>query len=217
MADAELALDAGEPIDHLVRRSGDDELAVQQLLIAHARQRAGPRPQRELGAGPGAHSDRGHELRGRAQRRAHAPHEVPSGLEGLLLRVRRDGADEEAEVVRRHRAPDFGGALPVVVEQLARDLGRHQERNVGVAAPPGPDRRLGACSPRSPDRRVRLLEWEAPGIDVTEVVVLAFPAEWPRRRPALEDEIVALLEALTVVHGVRVGPPGFDADAAYEY
>src|SRR5262249_60832362 len=74
----------------------------------------------------------------------------------------------------------------------------------------------GSCGARSPDGRVRVLELNAPGIDVTEMVVLAFPAERSRRCPALEDKIVALLEALAVVHRVRIGPPGLDTNAAHE-
>jgi hypothetical protein len=44
---------------------------------------------------------------------------------------------------------------------------------------------------------MRLLERQAPRVDVTEVVVAAFPAERPWFGPALEDEVVALLEALS--------------------
>src|SRR3989454_12120465 len=77
-----------------------------------------------------------------------------------------DRADEEAEVVWRHRAPDLGGALAVVVEELARDVERHQERHVSVAAAAGPDRRLRARGARGPDGRVRLLERQAPWGDV---------------------------------------------------
>src|SRR5881628_3018457 len=133
---------------------------------------------------------------------------MPSGLERLRLGLRRDGADQEAEVVGGHGPANRGGALAVVVEQLTRDLERHQKWHVGVAAAPGPHGRLGASGAGSPDGRMRLLERQAPRVDVTEVVVAAFPAKRARLGPALEDEVVALLEALAVVDGVRVGPPG---------
>src|SRR5205814_10581840 len=46
------------------------------------------------------------------------------------------------------------------------------------------------------------------------------PHSFPRRRssdlPALQDQIVTLLEALAVVDGIRVRPPLLDADPAHE-
>src|SRR5215467_4456177 len=212
MADPELALHAGETVDHLVGRAGDDELPVQQLVVAHRRQRARARAQRELRSGARAHADRREPFRRRTQSRSHAPDEMPSGLERLRLRLGGDGADEEAEVVRRHGPAHLGGALPIEIEQLARDLERHQERYVRVAAAAGPHRRLWAGGAGNPDGRVWLLERQTPRIDVAEVIVAALPAERARLRPALQDQIVALLEALAVVDRIRVGPPGLDAD-----
>jgi hypothetical protein len=54
------------------------------------------------------------------------------------------------------------------------------------------------------------------GFTVAEVIVATFPAERARRGPALEDQVVALLESLAVVHGIRVRPPALHADAAHE-
>src|SRR5262245_22538858 len=48
------------------------------------------------------------------------------------------------------------------------------------------------------------------------MVVAPLPAKRSGLRPALQDEIVALLEPLAVVDRIRVGPPGLDADAAHE-
>src|SRR5206468_8949042 len=93
---------------------------------------------------------------------------------------------------------------------------RYQEGHVGVAASAGPHRRLGARGAGDPDGRMWLLQWQAPGVHVAEVVVPAFPAKRPGIRPALQDQIVAFLEALAVVYGVRVGPPGLHAHAAHE-
>src|SRR2546425_856917 len=131
-----------------------------------------------------------------------------SSIERLRLGLRRDGADEEAEVVRSHGSADLGGALAIVVEQLARDLGRHQKWHVGVAAAPGPHRRLGAGGAGSPDGRMRLLERQAPRGDVTEVVVAGPPTGRPRVGPALWGEGVGPPQTLPVVGRGPGGAPG---------
>ena len=55
----------------------------------------------------------------------------------------------------------------------------------------------------------RQLKW----VDHPKVVMFAFPAKWPRRRPGLENEVVGLLEALAVMHRVDVGGPGMSISA----
>src|SRR5262249_38212319 len=144
------------------------------------------------------------------------PDEMAAGLERLRLRVGGDRADEEPEVVRGRRPSYLGGALTVELEELAGDLERHQERHVRVAAPARPHRRLRARRAGDPDRRMRPLQRQAPRVHVAEVIVLTLPPERAGLGPALEDQVVALLEALAVVHGVGVGPPLLDADAAHE-
>src|SRR3989442_3080674 len=141
---------------------------------------------------------------------------MPSGLERLRLGLRRDGADEEAEVVRSHGSADLGGALAIVVEQLARDLGRHQKWHVGVAAAPGPHGRLGAGGAGSPDGRMRLLKRQAPRVDVTEVVVAALPTERPRVGPALEGEVLALLATPAGVERGCVWTTSLHAEAPHK-
>src|SRR6266536_4554112 len=113
VADAELALDQGESLGHLVGRAGDDEVLGYELLVAHARQRARTRLQRELLARARAHAHRREPLDGAAQGGAHAPDEMPPGLPGLGSGVRRNGADQEAEVVRRHAAARLRRAVSV--------------------------------------------------------------------------------------------------------
>src|SRR5215471_14478967 len=99
MADAELLVDEGELVGDLVRSAGDDEIGVDQLLVAHRGQWPWPGLERELLAGAGAHADRLEPLDGAAQGRTHAPDEVTAGLEGLRPRVGSDRADQEPEVV----------------------------------------------------------------------------------------------------------------------
>src|SRR5262249_56034103 len=96
------------------------------------------------------------------------------------------------------------------------DLERNEEWHVRVPALAGPHRRLWAGAARRPDRRMRLLQGQAPRVDVPEVVVASLPAEGPRLRPAFQDQVVTLLEAPAVVDGIRVGQPGIDADAPTE-
>src|SRR5437879_6400864 len=85
VADAELALHEGEAVGDLVGRAGDDEVAGDQLLVAHRPERAWARLQRELRARARAHAHRREELHRPAQRRSHAPDEVTPGLEWLRL------------------------------------------------------------------------------------------------------------------------------------
>src|SRR5438046_1437510 len=151
----------------VVGRAGDDEVAGDQLLVAHRPERAWSRLQRELRARARAHAHRREELHRPAQRGSHAPDEVTPGLECLRLRVGGDGADQEAELVGRHLAAHLGGALPVIVEELAGDVEGHQEGHEGVTAPAGPDRRLRAGRAGNPDRRMRFLERQAPRVHVT--------------------------------------------------
>src|SRR2546425_9852075 len=92
-----LALHEGEAVGDLVGRAGDDEVAGDQLLVAHRPERAWARLQRELRARARAHAHRREELHRPAQRRSHAPDEVTPGLECLRLRVGGDGADQEAQ------------------------------------------------------------------------------------------------------------------------
>src|SRR5712664_447323 len=63
---------------------------------------------------------------------------------------------------------------------------------------------------------MRLLQRHAPRVDVSEMIVATFPAEGTRRRPGFQDQVVALLEALTVVDRIGVRPPGLDAGSPHE-
>src|SRR5258708_16573358 len=49
-----------------------------------------------------------------------------------------------------------------------------------------------------------------------KLVMLAFPPERPWSSPCLDDKVVSLLKALTIVHRVGIGRPTFDAGAPDE-
>ena len=68
----------------------------------------------------------------------------------------------------------------------------------------GPLQRVLADRTWNPNRRVRLLVRSRPRVDVSILVVLAFPSEGPRGCPCLHDEIVCFLIALPVVRRRRV-------------
>src|SRR5262249_41992831 len=142
-----------------------------------------------------AHPHRREELHGPPKRGAHAPHEVASRLERFGLGVRGDRADKEAQLVFGDGTPRLRRALSIELEQLPRHLEGNQEGHVGVAHAPRPHRRLRARRARHPDGWVWLLERQAPRVYMTEMIVPPFPPERAGRGPALDDEVVALLEA----------------------
>ena len=61
-----------------------------------------------------------------------------------------------------------------------------------------------------------LLDRQHPGVHGPVLVVLAFPSKGTRSGPRLDNQVVALLEPLPVVHWVGIIGPAFDADAPYE-
>ena len=94
--------------------------------------------------------------------------------------------------------------LVVVLERLLRRLQIRRQHDVRVAVLRRPLDRIAAHDPRNPDLRVRILQRTRPRIHVAEVVVLALPAERPRRAPGLHHEIVRLLKTLPVERRLRV-------------
>jgi hypothetical protein len=63
----------------------------------------------------------------------------------------------------------------------------------------GPDDALRASGAGKPDVRMGLLHRYDPGVDGTIVIILALIAEGARRRPALDNQVMGLLEALKVL------------------
>ena len=110
--------------------------------------------------------------------------------------------------LRRHRV--------VVVEDLVDGGERRGERHVGVLVLGRPLDRLGADHAGDPDRGMRLLERLHPRIHDAVLEVPALPAEGPGRRPRRHDDVVRLVEALAVVHGIDVGGHALLAEAAHE-
>ena len=101
--------------------------------------------------------------------------------------------------------PLLGGGLPVHTEQLLGHVHVRQEGDVGIAVASGPLGGLRAGRAGHPHRRVRLLDGHHPRVDRPVVVVLALPAEGAGRSPRLDQQVVALLEPLPVLHRVHVG------------
>ena len=61
-----------------------------------------------------------------------------------------------------------------------------------------------------------LLDRQHPGVHGTVLVVLTSPSKGTRSGPRLDNQVVALLEPLPVVHWVGIFGPAFDTDAPYE-
>ena len=80
----------------------------------------------------------------------------------------------------------------------------------------GPHHRFGAAESGEPDGRVWFLHGEDPGVDLPVVVILALVAEGARLRPALNDQVVGFLEAVTVLWRSDAALQGLHGSAAHE-
>src|SRR5262245_48530903 len=80
----------------------------------------------------------------------------------------------------------------------------------------GPDYALRAASAGEPNVGVRLLHRLDPWIDSPIVVVLALIPEGAWRRPALDDQVMGLLEALKVLSGVDAAMQALDGRTTHE-
>ena len=63
----------------------------------------------------------------------------------------------------------------------------------------GPFHRFDAHRRWDPDLRMRLLERLGPGIHVAILIMFALPAKRPRCCPGLDNEVVGLLKALSII------------------
>src|SRR5687767_1804157 len=80
----------------------------------------------------------------------------------------------------------------------------------------GPDNAFRAPSAWKPDIWVGLLHRYDPWVDGTIMIVLALIAEWARRGPALDDQVMGLLEALKVLRGIDATMQALDSGAAHK-
>ena len=80
----------------------------------------------------------------------------------------------------------------------------------------GPDDALWAPGAGEPDVRVGLLNGDDPGIDGPVVIELALITEGAGCGPALDDQVVSLLEAGEVLRGIDAAVQALDGGAAYE-
>src|SRR5262245_58129024 len=79
-----------------------------------------------------------------------------------------------------------------------------------------PDHTFRATGAGEPDIGVGLLHRFDPGIDGTIMIVLAFVAKWPRSGPALDDQVVGLLEPLEVLRRVNAAMQALHRGAAHK-
>ena len=144
------------------------------------------------------------------------PHELLAQLDGLFVGIGDEAAEQVAEVLGASRpAFLFGGVNVDLLEPLG---GVHQsaEVHVGVLVLGGPDDAFGAAGAGEPDVGAGLLHGHHPRVDGAVVVVLALVAEGAGLGPALDDEVVGLLEAGAVLGGVDAALQRLDGGAADE-
>ena len=121
-----------------------------------------------------------------------------------------------AEVLRPRFVAVFPRRFGVNRLHILRPLGVGFQENVGIVALGAPDQRFRAARAGDPNRRMRLLQRHLEGVDHPEVVMVALPAEGPRRGPGFEHQVVGFLKAFPVVQRVGVGSQAFHAGAAHE-
>src|SRR5215510_10034562 len=80
----------------------------------------------------------------------------------------------------------------------------------------GPDHALGATGPGEPDVRVGLLHGQDPWVDRPVLVVLPLMPEGARRGPALDNEVVGLLEPPPVLRGINARLEGLHSGPAHK-
>src|SRR5262245_57933843 len=136
---------------------------------------------------------------------------------GFLLRlrliVRYIAAQQIAKIVLSDGLIGFGSGSAIHAKELFGHVERSEKRHVRIAMPGGPLGCFRAGGAGYPDRRVGFLNGHNPGIDDTIMIMLALPAEGPRRSPGLDDQVVRFFEALAVIGRIGVRGDAFDPSA----
>ena len=101
--------------------------------------------------------------------------------------------------------PDLVSGVDVYLLQFQGQVHQRPKVHVGIAAARCPDNALRAASAGEPYRGMGLLHRQHPRVDYPVVVVLALPSERARLRPALDNQVVGLLEPFAVLSGVKAG------------
>src|SRR6185369_9286583 len=120
---------------------------------------------------------------------------------GFLVGVLHMNAHQITEVLWTRLVAHFPRGLGVDGHEIQRNLWIGLQINVGIMVMRAPDNGLGTAHTGYPDRRVRLLQWALERIHDPELVMFAFPTKRSRSGPGFDDEIVCLLEPLTVMGG----------------
>src|SRR5271166_2788255 len=127
----------------------------------------------------------------------------PQELAGVLLCLFFAVGDvhllQIAAVLRPRLIADLTRDLIVELPDVLGRFNRGVERDIGIALLGRPNDRLLAQHARNPHPRIGLLQWHRPWIDDAMLVMRALPAEWSLPGPRGDNQIVRLLEALTVV------------------
>src|SRR5262245_50099322 len=147
---------------------------------------------------------------------AHAPDKMLGFLLRLRLIVRHIAAQQIAKIVLSDDLISFGSGNAIHVKELFGHVERSEKCHVRIAMPGGPLGCFRAGGAGHPDGRVRFLNGHNPGIDDTIMIMLALPAEGPRRGPSLDDQVVRFLKALAVIGRIGVRGDAFDPSAPYK-
>src|SRR5216683_7121114 len=184
-----------------------DDLLVADLVLEGRGPGIGAAAHRELHEGLAvrrreiARRRRPHGM-GEARELALHPHELSRVGHGLLFRVGDVAALEIAAVLGSRRVPRLGGHRVIELPDLLGRVDGRAQRDIRVTLAGRPDDGLLAEDTGNPDSRVRLLERNGPGVDHAVLVARPLEPEGPRLRPRANDQLVRLLEALTIVSGV---------------
>src|SRR5882672_5724125 len=134
---------------------------------------------------------------------ANRPHELLPELDGLLIGIRHQAPQEIPEVLRPGLKADVLGGIDIDLPQPLRGVDESAQVHIGVAMGGRPDHALRATGAGEPDVRVGLLHGQDPGVDRPVLVILPLMPEGARCGPALDNEVVGLLEPPPVLRGVN--------------
>ena len=143
------------------------------------------------------------------ERGAQLPVEVFALFVSFCITVGHTHPDGIATVVGSRRKSCFRSHLIIIGIYSRQEVNGWGQRNVWVLMTRRPGDGLRTRHPRNPDGRMGLLQRHHPWVDHPVVIVFALPAERPWRGPGLEDDVVGLVETLSVVHGVGIGGQTF--------
>src|SRR5437764_49766 len=108
------------------------------------------------------------------------PHELLGILNGFFFGLCDMTTHQITPMFRSSGKAGGCGRFVVQLPDLFALLNRRVEYDVGIPVLSRPDNSLTAHYTGNPYARVWLLQRQHPGINYTQLIVVAFPAEWPR-------------------------------------